>query len=136
MRTTKSVAYKSTSELVKEADLVFSHYIRLKDSKNGYCSCFVCGTSITVGQAQCGHFIPRACMPTRFLIENCHPVCITCNCFDSDHNIRYAIAMEVKYGSEMIAEIIQRSRSLAKFTRSELLDIILTYKAKLKQLGR
>jgi hypothetical protein len=54
--------------------------------------------------------------------------------FDPNHNEMYRLAMIGKYGVEEVESLMWKSRSLAKFTRYELEEIIETYKQKLKSL--
>ncbi len=66
---------KTQAQLKKELDKVFSIYIRAKYPPR----CFTCGKSgVTL---QCGHFIPRHYLITRFDERNCRPQCVGCNLF-------------------------------------------------------
>jgi hypothetical protein len=55
---------KSLSVLIKEADEVFSKYIRKRDTKDGFIYCFICGKPVRPVDAHCMHFIDRDHMPT------------------------------------------------------------------------
>ena len=57
---------KSLAVLTKELDDVFSKYIRNKYSHDGYCYCFICSKRMRISEAQCGHFIDRDQMATRY----------------------------------------------------------------------
>lgn len=125
-----SMKEKSLSTLIKEADDVFSKYIRNKYSVNGYCYCFVCSTQMKILEAQCGHFIDRDQMPTRYDEMNCHPVCRYCNCFDLQHKQKHDWMMRQVYPDGAVDELIAKSRGLQKFMRHELIEIIEKYKSK------
>lgn len=128
---------KSLSTLIKEADEVFSKYIRKRDANKQhpfYLNCFTCGKPERIEFAHCMHFIDRDQMATRYDEMNCHGGCENCNCFDSKHGEKYHAAMIHKYGESNVADLQWKARSLAKFARYELEEIIETYKHKLKNL--
>lgn len=127
---------KSLSVLIKEADAVFSKYIRRRDANPQnpfYLNCFTCGEPERIEFAQAAHFVDRAHMATRYDEMNVHACCEHCNCFDPDHFDTYAHKMRDKYGLMETAKIMLRSKGLQKFMRHELEEIIETYKLKLKQ---
>lgn len=77
----KSPTKKSVSALVKKLDRVFSEYIRLRDSKPygyKYFRCISCGMVKPYEQMDCGHFIGRTHMATRFDEKNCNGECKSC----------------------------------------------------------
>lgn len=63
---------KSMAKLKKELDAVYSKYIRAKFPKK----CYTCGY---VGNLQCGHFVSRQYLATRWEDDNCRPQCAMCN---------------------------------------------------------
>lgn len=67
----------------KELDKWFSLYIRWKYTKDGYVRCYTCSVSKPPEQIQCGHWIPRNVLSTRFSEENCRPQCVACNMFQN-----------------------------------------------------
>jgi hypothetical protein len=123
---------KSLSVLIKELDDVFSKYIRRKDSVNGKVKCFICGVWIPMSTADNMHYIDRDQMTTRYDEMNCHEGCQQCNRFDPYHKERYCKKMIFTYGFDAVIALEQKSRSLAKFTRYDLLELIQEYKTKLK----
>lgn len=125
---------KSLSSLVKEADKVFSEYIRKRDTKDGRINCFICGSSLTFAQADAMHFIDRDQMAVRFDEVNVNAGCKDCNRFDPLHKTKYENMMILNYGFPAIDRLHMKSRSLAKFTRFELGEIIDEYKTKIKEL--
>lgn len=70
---------KTTARLKKDLDMYFSRWIRLRDSKNGVGNCYTCGKSLTIKKGQCGHFIPRNILITRWEPDNCKMQCVGCN---------------------------------------------------------
>lgn len=128
---------KGLSTLIHDADDVFSKYIRRRDANKlypFYLNCFTCGKAERIEWAHCMHFLDRDQMAVRFDEMNAHGGCENCNCFDADHYGKYYSQMVKTYGSEPVNNLIWKSRSLAKFMRHELIEIIESYKLKLKQL--
>lgn len=125
---------KSLSTLIKEADTVFSTYIRLRDQKagNGQIHCFICGTRLTFAQACCGHWIRRDKMPTRFSELNCHSLCYECNMNDEiDHGpYNRAMVERYHYRADDLRDLLTLSNSLQKYSRFEIGEIIQEYKGK------
>ena len=70
---------ESLSSVIEDLDVVFSQFIRLRDSdENGYITCY-CGKVVYWNEADNSHFIPRAHMNTRFSEDNCNASCRHCN---------------------------------------------------------
>lgn len=120
---------KSLSTLIHELDGHFSRFIRFRDSVDGKTICFTCGKKMTFTESQCGHFIDRDQMPTRYDERNCHAVCEECNCYDPDHKAKYAQRMNEIYGSEETLRLFLKSKGLQKFARFEIEDLINYYKS-------
>lgn len=114
--------------LIKEADEVFSKFIRYRDMKDGKVVCFICGDRIPFAEAQAMHLIDRDQMPTRYDEINVNGGCADCNCFDHKHRSRYWNKMIATHGIEVIDELSNKSRMLQKFMRFELQEIIDKYK--------
>lgn len=127
---------KSLSSLIKEADAVFSTYIRLRDQKagNGQIHCFICGTRLTFAQACCGDWIRRDKMPTRFDVINCNSLCYLCNERDEREPDYYELAMMKRYTPELLLGLKIRSINLQKYSRFEIGELIQEYKDKAKAL--
>lgn len=124
---------KSLSTLIKEADEVFSKYIRRRDADPKhpfYLRCFTCGKAERIEFAQAMHFIDRDQMAVRYDEMNVHGGCEACNCFDPYHKERYTVKMVEKYGANAVEDLKARARGLQKFMRHELIEIIEKYKSK------
>lgn len=120
---------KSLSALIHDLDGHFSRFIRTRDTVDGKVICFTCGKKMSFVESQCGHFIDRDQMPTRFDERNCHAVCEECNCFDPEHITKYKSAMMVKYGEVEIYSLMRKSRGLQKFFKFEIEDLIAYYQS-------
>lgn len=124
---------KSLQMLIKEADAIFSKFIRYRDMKDGKVICFICGAKIPFAEAQAMHYVDRDQMATRYNETNVHGGCEDCNCFDPRHRENYRDKMWEVYGIQRVAAIKIKSNSLQKFMRFEVEDLIEMYTEKVKQ---
>jgi hypothetical protein len=121
---------KTLSELKKEIDRVFSIYIRLRDRG----ICFTCSKYYGFKKTQCGHFVSRSHMNTRYDEKNCHAQCIGCNIFKSGNMVIYAIKMVQKYGQGIVEEMQKRANKIRKWTPKEMEVQIEIYKKKIEAM--
>ena len=121
-------------KLVRKLDAVFSQYIRLRDSKNGYFKCCSCGQFKPYEQADAGHFINRRWMATRWREDNVHAQCRHCNRFDEGNASGYARFMDRTYGVARVDYLMALKNQHAGFTDEDLLLMIEDYKKRVKQL--
>ena len=72
---------KSYAKLKIALDRVFSLYVRLRFSDGrGIASCASCGLRSPFKALQCGHFVSRSYLATRWHLENCAPQCVQGRC--------------------------------------------------------
>lgn len=116
-------------------DKWFSLFIRLRDSDaNGYGRCISCGKIVHYTDADCGHFINRSHMNTRYDERNCNLQCRACNRFDEGNNIGYTRGLIAKYGEKVIDELYVKKHLFRKYTGAELALLVEHYKKKVKEL--
>ncbi len=125
----------ASRQLEKKLDLVFSKYIRLRDSSNGVFLCCSCGERKPVSQGDAGHFINRRWRTVRWHEQNVHIQCRYCNRFNEGNAAGYALFMIKKYGQERVEYLHSISRNVAKWTDSDLDLMIKKYKALVKELS-
>ena len=128
---------ESVSSLVKKLDRVFSEFIRLRDSRPyGYkmFRCISCGEFKPYAQADCGHFISRTHMSTRFDENNCHAECKFCNRYKSDHMIGYQHNLIVMLGNEKFNYLLAKGRQTKKWSAWELDILIKHYQAEVERM--
>jgi len=78
----EGVKVKKKPDLVDKLDRIFSLFIRYRDTMpNGYFQCISCGKIKPFNKADCGHYINRQHMSTRFDEMNCNAQCSHCNRF-------------------------------------------------------
>lgn len=104
------------SKLKKEADKWFSQYVRLRDKG-------ICITCRGVGN-QAGHFMSRRYNATRFDDENVNAQCYRCNVLFYGEQYKYAIELDLKYGSHTAKKLALKAKNPHPFTTEELQQII------------
>ncbi|MFV0587397.1 recombination protein NinG [Bacteroides reticulotermitis] len=125
---------KSTkSKLVAKLDGVLSKFIRWRDSRpNASFRCISCGRVLPIDQADCGHYINRQHMSTRFNEKNCNAQCHTCNRFNGGNLEGYRQGLIAKYGESIVSELESRKNELTKYSESDLKEMINHYQKELK----
>lgn len=118
---------------VAKLDKVFSEYIRRRDTVGGVGNCCSCGKSTLYGAGDCGHFINRRWMATRWREDNCHFQCRFDNRFNEGDLPGYYKFMVDKYGQDHVDYLYALSRETAKFTIPEIELMVKEYRAKLKE---
>jgi hypothetical protein len=125
---------KTTSQLKKELDKLFSEYIRRKyANKEGQVSCYTCGKTKHWKEMQCGHFVSRSYLATRFLESNVHVQCAGCNIFGGGKTAIFASKIDRSQGVGTVAGLYRKAQEIVKnFPYKEKIE---EYKAKLEDLN-
>ena len=124
---------KSYASLKRRLDKVFSEWIRRKDcSAYGQAMCVSCGAVGHWRSMQCGHFVSRVRLATRWNVENCAVQGARFNIFLRGNAVGYARWLEKRYGSDIFARLDEKSRQSVKFTRTDLQAMIERYTEQLK----
>ena len=118
----------SRSKLVKKLDAIFSQYIRLKDSVDGYATCFTCGKKDHWKKLQNGHFQSRKHYATRWDEQNCQVQCAGCNVFRYGEQFLFAKYLDERFYAGLSDELYFKSKQIVKFSNIEIEDMILKYK--------
>lgn len=127
----KKPKVKSVSQLKRQADIVFSLYIRNKYAdEQGYVNCVSCSTLYPVKEIQNGHYISRSHNSLRYSELNCFPQCVGCNVFKKGNYPQYTEYLIRNFGSEYVLDLVKKGREIKQFTKQELLDLIAKYKVK------
>lgn len=111
----------SMRNLRKKAWQTFSLWIRNRDKG----VCFTCGMKKPIKEMQAGHFIHRNALDFDEYNINCQ--CKQCNIMKSGNLSIYAIKLEAKYGHGILQILEDKSNQIAKFSRSDLENIITKY---------
>lgn len=134
------VTPKTKSDWLRDADMWFSRFIRLRDSEwigdDLFCSCVTCGKVYPIHEIENGHWIPRENHGTRFHEKNCHGQGACCNKWGKGAEPEHEKAIAQKYGAhvpenlKVIAKIQKRRK-----TAGELEIIANHYQTKVAEMG-
>lgn len=136
------LAKKNARQLVAVADILFSRYVRLRDSTlndkgEWVTECITCNRPLIVrtsegkfvASSQNGHLISRGVMQLRYDEQNCSCQCAHCNAWlDKDEMIeRYRKAVDYKFGDGTYKRLKAASTAPGSHklpTKPELMKII------------
>lgn len=118
----------------KKLDRVFSEYIRLSKSNDGYCTCVTCGNIHHWKEIHNGHFISRSVKATRFNEINCNPQCVRCNSFRQGEHHIYRKYLINKYGEKTIEDLENTAHLGGSYSAYDLENMISEYKEKVRKL--
>jgi hypothetical protein len=109
--------------LVKKLDAVFSIYIRRRFAVNDIAKCVTCGKKDHWKSLQCGHFMSRKHMSTRWHEDNCQVQCAGCNVFRYGEQYKYSLYL----GNNLSEQLHIESKQIRKFADVELQELIEHY---------
>ena len=126
---------KTISKLKKELDKWFSLYIRLRGAdNNGNNQCCTCGTIDNWKKLQCGHFVSRKHLATRFHEMNCFPQCVGCNIFKYGEQWKFGQFIDRNLGEGVSEELVILGYTIYKISRSDYEEKITYYKSVVNKL--
>ena len=125
---------KKKPDLKAKLDKVFSEYIRKRDTNNGVFRCISCGRILPYEQADCGHYINRKHMATRFDEMNCNAQCRSCNRFDEGNMQGYRRGLVAEYGEQKVLLLESKKNTIRKYSDFEYDVLIKHYKKEIKKL--
>ena len=112
---------QSKKALEKKLDRIFSQYIRLFNSDEfGFTKCCTCMKIDFWDRFQCGHFINRWEMATRWHEKNCHPQCPDCNERKGGNLEAYKVYLIKTYGEGTPEQLRILSKQFARTNVTEL----------------
>lgn len=133
LRKIKSIGGKPK---LNKADKIFSLYVRQRDAdENGIIRCISCGAFRQWRKADCGHFLKRQHMATRFDEVNCNCQCKPCNGFEQGNNVGYRIGLIKKYGLEAVEKLEGKQNNTCHMDQFMIDLIEKEYKEKCIKLG-
>lgn len=119
---------KVRKSLIKQADTVFSLYVRNRGATYGYNHCYTCGVYLPIEELQAGHFISRRYVKVRWHPVNVWPSCNRCNVELSGNLVVYEEKLRNMFGDDAIDGLWILARDGADVTDRDIKDIIKTYK--------
>jgi hypothetical protein len=122
---------KTNSDYVRELQVVFNKFIRLRDKDKG---CISCGKSLN-SKYDAGHFYSTGSYPElRFNEYNVFGQCVFCNQHNHGNLIAYGLRLPERIGTDKILELRKLANVPKKYTIEELKGLKVFYKLKIKQL--
>ena len=120
------------SALIADIDREFSFYIRLLEADQyGYTRCFTSGKRLHYLKLDCGHYVSRSHLTTRWDADNCRPQSKHDNQF-LDGNIE-VFKENLEAENKGITETLyERSKEVWKPTISELKELLIHWREKAK----
>lgn len=120
---------KTTQDWLKEAQIIFNQFIRLRD--NGL-PCISCGQKIN-GVKHASHYLSSGGhSAVRFHEDNVWVSCYKCNVMLSGNQIQYRRSLIKKIGVERVEWLEENGSKVKKWTIEELKELIKYYKQKIK----
>lgn len=120
---------KSLSKYKKELDAVFSKYIRqIFPAK-----CYTCGVVKHRKNLQCGHFVSRMYLATRWEVDNCRPQCSGCNIWGAGKPLDFEENLKRDLGDVRVEEMKASRKQLCKLNEAHYLENIAYFKALLEK---
>jgi len=110
---------KTISQLKKQADKVFSKWIREREKR-----CYTCDSTSNL---QAGHFVSRSYLALRYSPDNVHTQCVSCNVFRNGNMTVYAFRLVEQYGVYILKEFERTKRNKLTNARKFYEDIITKY---------
>lgn len=127
----------STANLKSRLDTVFAMFIRLRDAlPGGVFRCISCGRLLPFDQSDCGHYINRQHMATRFNEKNCNAQCRKCNRFDEGNIQGYRRGLIAKYGEPTVLMLEVMKNQINKISDFEYRAMIDYYRKEVKRLKK
>jgi len=124
-------ALKTNSDYVRELQVVFNKFIRLRDKDKG---CISCATSLDK-KFDAGHYYSTGSYPElRFNEDNVHGQCVHCNQHKRGNLIEYGFALKDRIGKDRMNNLDFLKDTPRKYTIDELKGLKELYKLKIKQL--
>lgn len=114
---------KTQAQLKKDLDTVFSIYVRQIYPK----VCYTCGKAAE--QLQCGHYISRQYLVTRWSVDNCRPQCWGCNGYGKGQPLIFEEKLKSEYGNDFVEKMKASRHQMIKVDRNWYIAEIAKYKS-------
>jgi hypothetical protein len=135
---TRKEAIKTIPVLIREAQVAFNAWTRMRDAHD---PCISCGapppdlSGLHAGR-DAGHYRSiGSASHLRFHEDNCHAQCVHCNQWGAGRAVDYRIGLIRKIGAARV-EALESNNAPRKWLHDELRAIKAAYAEKLKQLKR
>jgi hypothetical protein len=98
---------KTASDYIKEAQVAFNSYIRIRDKHKQCISCgCLPGDTVRGGKFDAGHYRSRgSASHLRYHLLNCHSQCVKCNRYLSGNVVEYRKGLIARIGAERVEKL-------------------------------
>lgn len=121
--------------IYKRLDTIFSILIRLKyTDDNGKGNCYTCGNPLTYHTGQCGHYIKRGNVFTRWDSNNARIQCEECNCIKDGFVSAFRDRLVSELGYKEVAQMEFESKKPYKMFEFDKESLFKQLKAECKEL--
>ncbi len=118
--------------LKAKLDKAFSELVRLTHSDNGgWCKCVTCPTDGYWKGFDCGHFVDRDQLPTRWDLDNCRPQCQVCNRFKTGRRYEFGRALNAE-NPGLADQLILKGKGPSEEIRQQAPQMLIEIRAALK----
>lgn len=127
----------SLASLTRKLDVIFSKFIRLRDSaafNHTHFKCISCGQIKPFEQMDAGHFMGRIHKATRWDEDNVHGECRACNRMSADHIVYYQRNLVQKIGQGRVDLLLAKARQSKKWSAWELEQLIKHYQQEVDKM--
>lgn len=125
---------ESVQQLIAENDEVFSKVIRVKYAdKDGFVLCFTSDVKMRWQDSQCGHYISRSHISTRWMEQNCKVQSPYDNCNLNGNLKEFKKRLELEQ-SGITDFLLEQSRQVTKLGVTELKELLVQNRFRLKLL--
>jgi hypothetical protein len=107
------------SKLKKELDRVVSLLVRQTEARkhDGIIYCYTCNKALTVKTAQCGHFVSRMYLATRWDLDNLRCQCVGCNVWGRGKLLDFEDNLVEEIGDVKVEFLKESRKQLCKLNR-------------------
>lgn len=129
----------SLSALENKLDRIFSEWVRKSSAdEGGTVECVSCQKLMfwRGGDAQAGHFVKRQHRVTRWDPRNVNVQCVRCNQWLGGNEGEHGAYIIRRHGLAVHDELLRLKRTVKKYNRAELQELIDLYKGKLDELDK
>lgn len=120
---------------MKEADKWFSEFIRLRDSdENGIATCITSGRRAHWREMDCGHYLSRAKMATRYDERNAHAQGKMANRFQGGHFMEHGFRIEEKHGRGTCHALALKAALPCKMLARDFQFLAETYRSRVDRI--
>jgi hypothetical protein len=122
---------------IDQADKAFSLLVRLRAADSeGIVVCVTCGVREHWTDVDCGHFIPRQHMATRFDTRNTGPQCRPDNRVRGGLPAEFAQYIDFEHGVGTANALLQESRQVFKRTKAEVIEMAAQFRSEVARLKK